>query len=82
MMTTPEIEAPKTPDARSLGTELPKEMARVRDEVIPAYLEIGPAGTFAVTWMRKALDDAAKAMAEGDLVAMIRAYDELKGAST
>ena len=68
--------------AASLGTELPKEMARVRDEVIPAYLEIGQAGLFAVTWMRRALDDAATAMAEGDVAAMVAAYEELKGAST
>lgn len=66
----------------TLGDALPKEMARVRDDVIPAYLAIGPAGTFAITWMRKALDDAAKAMAEGDVVAMMRAYEELKGAKT
>lgn len=65
-----------------LGTALPREMTRVRDDVIPSYLEIGPSGAFAVAWMRKALDDAARAMAEGDVTAMIRAYEELKGAST
>ena len=69
-------------DNKTLGTALPAEMARVRDEVIPAYLEIGPSGTFAVTWMRKALDDAAKALAEGDVVEMLRVYEELKDAST
>jgi hypothetical protein len=69
-------------ETKSLGTELPKEMARVRDEVIPVYLEIGPAGIFAVTWMRAALDAAAKAMAEGDVAGMIAAYEELKGAHT
>lgn len=66
----------------SLGTELPKEMARVRDEVIPAYESIGSSGILAITWMKRALDDAAKAMAEGDVVGMMRAYEELKGAST
>lgn len=64
----------------TLGDALPAEMARVRDKVIPRYLEIGPAGSFAVTWMRRALDDAARAMAEGDGVGMMRAYEELKGA--
>ena len=68
-------------EAVSLGTELPKQMARVRDEVLPAYLEIGPPGAFAVAWMREALDDAARAMAEGDVVGMLRAYGELKGAN-
>lgn len=63
----------------SLGEELPKEMTRVRDELIPQYLTIGPAGTFAVTLMRQALDRAQRALAEGDLVEMIRVYEELKG---
>lgn len=62
----------------TLGTELPKEMARVRDELLPEYAKI-PAGRFATIMMRAALDRAAKAMAEGDLVAMIRAYEDLKG---
>ncbi len=68
-------------ESKSLGTALPREMARVRDEVIPAYLECGPTGAFAVTWMRLALDAAAKAMAEGDLPGMIAAYEDLKGAT-
>ena len=66
--------------ADSLGTALPREMARVRDEVIPTYREIGPSGAFAVAWMTAALDKATKALAEGDLPAMIAAYEELKGA--
>ena len=63
----------------SLGEELPKEMARVRDTLMPAYIAIGPAGAFALALMRKALDDAARAMIEGDVVAMLRAYEDLKG---
>ena len=63
----------------TLGESLPLEMARVRDKIMPAYLEIGDSGFWALTLMRKALDDAAKAMAEGDVVAMIRAHEELKG---
>ena len=69
-------------DGWSLGTELPKEMARVRDVVIPAYVAIGPVGAFAASWMRAALDDAARAMAEGDLPGMIAAYEALKEART
>lgn len=69
-------------EAKSLGSDLPKEMARVRDEVIPCYLAIGPAGAFAVAWMREALGDAARAMAEGDVVAMLAAYRTLKEAKT
>ena len=66
----------------TLGEALPAEMARVRDEVLPVYLSIGPSGLFAATWMRLALDKAAVAMIEGDVIAMMRAYEELKGATT
>lgn len=62
----------------SLGTKLRKEMARVRDEVMPAYNEIGAAGAFALSFMRADLDRAAAALAAGDVVAMIKAYAALK----
>jgi hypothetical protein len=62
----------------SLGTELPKEMTRIRDVLMPRYQEIGPSGAFALAVMRRDLDLAAKAMAEGDLPAMISAYRALK----
>lgn len=62
----------------SLGEDLPRQMARVRDELMPHYQAIGPVGTFALTMMRQSLDRAAKAMAEGDLPAMISVYEELK----
>jgi hypothetical protein len=68
------------PDMSSLGEELPKEMARVRDEVVPAYSHpaLNGAGAFALMMMRRDLDAAAKAMAEGDVVEMLRAYEALK----
>lgn len=69
-------------EPQSLGEALPKEMARVRDEVMPAYIAIGPPGIFALTMMRADLDLAAKALAEGDVVAMIRVYESLKGYNT
>jgi len=62
----------------SLGEALPREMARVRDNVLPAYIEIGPGGAFAAAGMRADLDAAAKAMAEGDVVEMLRVYQSLK----
>lgn len=62
----------------SLGYELPKEMARIRDVLMPHYLAIGPAGGFALTLMRAELDRATKALAEGDVVTMIRSYEALK----
>lgn len=66
----------------TLGDALPREMARIRDVVIPAYLAIGPTGTFALAFMRADLDRAAKALAEGDVVEMLRVYDSLKGYHT
>ena len=66
----------------TLGEAIPREMARVRDEVLPAYLEIGVAGVFASAAIRAGLDDAAKALAEGDVVAMLRIYQALKEAKT
>ena len=62
----------------TLGDALPREVARVRDEVMPAYIEIGPAGTFALAMMRRDLDEAARAMVAGDVVGMLRAYEALK----
>lgn len=74
--------APLTNENRSLGEALPREMARVRDEVMPAYLAIGPAGSYALAMMRADLDRAASAMARGDLTEMIEVYMSLKGFAT
>jgi len=63
----------------SLGELLPLEMTRVRDEVLPQYVAIGPPGMMAATMMRMELDAAQKAMMEGDTVAMLRLYESLKG---
>lgn len=72
----------RTDTMTTLGEALPLEMARVRDKVMPAYLEIGPAGAFALAGMRADLDRAAKALAEGDVVEMLRVYESLKGWET
>lgn len=61
----------------TLADALPREMARVRDEVIPLYLSV-PNGQFAVAMMRADLAAAAKAMMEGDVVQMLRIYQSLK----
>lgn len=66
----------------TLGDALPREMARVRDEVMPMYLQLqGTPGVWvepALMMMRAELDAAAKAMAEGDVVAMLRCHQSLK----
>lgn len=66
------------PAVDTLGDALPREITRVRDVLIPAYLECGAVGLFAVTMMRQQLDDASKAMIEGDVVGMLRVYKALK----
>ncbi len=55
----------------TLGDELPRQITRVRDELIPAYLECGPGAAITVSLMRADLDTASKAMVEGDIVAMV-----------
>ena len=62
----------------TLGDELPRQIARVRDELIPAYLECGIGGIPAVMLMRADLDAANRAMIEGDAVAMLRICQKLK----
>ncbi len=66
----------------TLGEALPREMARVRDEVLPQYIALRGMPNVLVEpqimMMRADLDAAAKAIAEGDVVAMLRAYWSLK----
>ena len=65
----------------SLGEEFPKEQARCR-EVLSSYKEIGPAGSFGAAMIEQTLQRADKAAAEGDLVAMIKSFEEMKGIET
>ena len=62
----------------SLGEALPKEQERVR-EVLQGYREIGPAGTFGAVMIEQSLRAADQAVMSGDLVAMMRCYEDLKG---
>lgn len=73
-------------DTVTLADALPREITRVRDEVMPAYLALqGMPNVMvepALAMMRMSLDAASKAMIEGDVVAMLRAYEDLKGFET
>ena len=73
---------PLTKEQNTLGDALPREIARVRDHVMPAYIARGPPGAFALAMMRTSLDAASRAMIEGDVVAMLRCYEDLKGYET
>ena len=61
----------------TLGEDLPKEQARVR-EILGHYKEIGPAGMFGVFLIEQALQKADRAIIDGGLTEMIAAYKELK----
>jgi len=62
----------------SVGEELPKEQARVR-RLIEIYKTIGPVGNFAIMMMNQSLADAERAAISGDVVAILQAYNDLKG---
>lgn len=61
----------------TLGEAYPKEQARVRI-VLGYYKEIGPAGAFGAAMIEDLLQRADKAAIEGDAVAMIRIFQEMK----
>lgn len=65
-------------EVNTLGDALPKEIARVRDEVLPEYVAVGPGGMFAASLMRRDIRDAELAISMGDTVEMIRVYERLK----
>ncbi|KGO32741.1 hypothetical protein JT06_18650 [Desulfobulbus sp. Tol-SR] len=66
----------------SLAEALPKEQARIR-EIIVMYRDpaLNGAGNLAAMMMEQSLAAADKAVMSGDVVAMIRAYEDLKGYS-
>lgn len=71
------MSAPTKP--ASVGEALPDEIARVT-KLIALYATLeGGAGRFAIAMMQRAIKSAGDAMVSGDVVAMVRAYDDLKG---
>lgn len=64
--------------SESLADALPKEQARVR-KILGYYREIGPAGAFGAFMIEQSLRQADIAAASGDVVAMVWAYEDLKG---
>ena len=61
----------------TLGDALPKEQARVR-EILGHYKEIGTARMFGAAMIEQSLKNSDQAVMSGDLVAMLRAYEDLK----
>lgn len=75
-------QANRAAEVTTLGEALPREMARVRDEVLPQFIALRGMPNVIVEpqimMMRADLDAAAKALAEGDVVEMLRVYQSLK----
>lgn len=61
----------------SVGEQFPLEQARVR-ELLTQYKAIGPAGMFGAAMIEQALRRADQAAISGDVVAILRSYQELK----
>lgn len=66
----------------NLAEALQEEIRRVRDDVMPVYVEIGAPGAFALAMMRQSLDRAVKALSEQDGVACLQCFNDLKGYTT
>lgn len=67
-----------TTETKSLAELLPEEQARCR-ELLVEYKKIGPPGYFGAMIIEDALRRADQAVMQGDTVAMLRLYDELRG---
>lgn len=64
--------------SESLGTAFPKMQERVRT-ILGHYKEIGPAGRFGAVMIEDVLRRADKAAVGGDVIEMLRLYEEMKG---
>ena len=65
--------------ARTLVDACIDEMARVRDQIMPNYYEIGDAGKPALAMMRIVLNATARALAEQDVSKLLLLLKELEG---
>lgn len=62
----------------SLGEDFPKQQARVR-ELLTVYLGLpGGAGAFGAAMLEQTLQRADAAAMSGDVIAMLRSYEEMK----
>ena len=61
----------------SVGEQFPIEQERVR-QLLTEYQRLGPVGVFGATMIKDVLRRAEKAAISGDVVAIVRAYQELK----
>jgi hypothetical protein len=64
----------------SIGEDFPNEQVRVR-KLLGQYKEIGPAGAFGAMMIEQVLQRADAAAISGDVIQILRSYEELKGCS-
>lgn len=62
----------------TVGDAYPREQARVR-ELLTVYRGLGPVGRFGALMLEGVLERADRAAISGDLVAVLRSFEELKG---
>jgi hypothetical protein len=63
----------------SVGEEILVELKRNR-ELLKVYIDLpNGVGIFGATMISNDIDTAEKALAEGDVVAILQAYEKLKG---
>lgn len=55
-----------------------RQCTRLREDVLPHYDAI-PTGVFAASMMRASIKMAEAAIASGDVIAMLKAYNDLEG---
>lgn len=61
----------------TVGDDFPKQQARVR-AVLQLYKDLGPAGAFGAMMIEQTLQQADEAMASGDIVRILQAYEALR----
>lgn len=61
----------------SLAEEYPKQQARCR-ELLKGYYEIGSVGAFGAAVIEHILREADRAIANQDVVAMLRSFENMK----
>ncbi len=65
-------------EVRSVGEAFPAEQARVR-ELLLAYKALGEVGVFGATMIQEVLLRAEAAAISGDVIRILRSYEELRG---
>ncbi len=61
----------------SLAGALPKAIKRSQ-ELLQAYIDIGPAGSFGASFIKQDIEKAVDALASGDVIEIMTSYETLK----